>query len=72
MWGGGCGVWVYVKMVCSCSPNKVRYLNLYREGDVTPYGCVLTECRVNRCWSELMWRGASLRKGKPAWRLSTS
>ena len=49
-------VWVYVKMVCSRSPNKVRCLNLYREGDVTPYGCVLTECRVNRCWSELMER----------------
>ena len=56
-WGGEGGGGVYTHL-CECIYHslQVRYINLYHEGDVTPYGCVLTECRLNRCWSELMER----------------
>ena len=47
-----CNLYMYIPFYSS----QVRHLNLYHEGDVTPYGCVLTECRVNRCWSELKER----------------
>ncbi|KAL5482077.1 hypothetical protein EMCRGX_G022358 [Ephydatia muelleri] len=36
--------------------EEVRHINLYQERDATPYGCVLTECRLDRCWAELMER----------------
>ncbi|CAG7723284.1 unnamed protein product [Allacma fusca] len=33
-------------------PVQVRRLNMYVEGDVTPYGQTLTNCTVQRCWDE--------------------
>jgi len=33
--------------------ESVRLVNLYREGDVTPYGMKLTNCTIRKCWKEL-------------------
>ncbi|KAJ8903637.1 hypothetical protein NDN08_004739 [Rhodosorus marinus] len=33
--------------------EAVRFTNLYREGDVTPYGMKLTNCTIRPCWNDL-------------------
>ena len=35
------------------SPESVREINMYREGDCTPYGKILNQCTIRRCWSEV-------------------
>jgi xanthine dehydrogenase molybdopterin-binding subunit B len=32
---------------------QVREQNFYKEGDVTHYKTVLTECNVQRCWDDV-------------------
>ncbi|KAI6200324.1 Ferredoxin [Aphelenchoides besseyi] len=34
--------------------NKIRELNLYNEGDCTPFGMHLNQCNIRRCWTECM------------------
>lgn len=34
--------------------EHVQQLNMYREGDVTPFGMVLKNCNIRRCWETLM------------------
>lgn len=34
--------------------DHVQKLNLYKDGDVTPYGMVQNECPIRRCWEKLM------------------
>lgn len=31
-------------------PEEIRALNMYREGDVTPYGMILEGCQARACW----------------------
>ena len=33
--------------------EKVQELNMYRDGDSTPWGQVQVECPVRRCWQKL-------------------
>lgn len=33
---------------------KVKQRQLYKEGDVTPYGQILTNCNVQKCWEECL------------------
>ncbi len=33
--------------------EEVREMNMYEEGDSTPYGKVLSNCNIQRCWKEL-------------------
>jgi len=33
---------------------QVRQVNMYREGDVTPYGQILEDCSVRQCWEECL------------------
>ena len=33
--------------------EAVQELNMYKEGDSTPYGAVLGNCTVRRCWTEI-------------------
>lgn len=35
-------------------PVEIAGLNLYREGDVTPYKQVLTYCTMERCWQQCL------------------
>jgi len=32
--------------------NRLKEINMYNEGDVTPYGMVLEGCQAKRCWEE--------------------
>jgi xanthine dehydrogenase molybdopterin-binding subunit B len=32
--------------------SQVRQINMYKEGDVTPYGQILEDCTVRQCWDE--------------------
>lgn len=34
-------------------PETVREINMYKEGDSTPWGQVLSNCTIRRCWSQL-------------------
>ncbi|KAL5009353.1 hypothetical protein ScPMuIL_014934 [Solemya velum] len=34
------------------SPEYVREINLYQEGDTTHYNQLLTKCHISRCWEE--------------------
>ena len=34
-------------------PEELRWCNMYKEGDVTPYGMPLNNCTLRRCWEEL-------------------
>ena len=36
----------YLGMPC----EKVQELNMYRDGDITPWGQVQVECSIRRCW----------------------
>ncbi|XP_061157633.1 xanthine dehydrogenase/oxidase isoform X1 [Syngnathus typhle] len=36
--------------------DEVRQMNLYKEGDVTPYNQVLDQSTLDRCWDECMFR----------------
>lgn len=33
--------------------SEVRELNMYHEGDVTPYGMTLSNCTIRKCWEQL-------------------
>ena len=33
--------------------EDIREMNMYEEGDSTPYGMVLSNCNILRCWKEL-------------------
>ena len=33
--------------------DEIRELNMYSEGDLTPYDAVLSNCTLRRCWSQL-------------------
>ena len=46
-------------------PEDVRWRNLYREGDLTPYDMPLTNCNIRRCWEELV-KNASFTSRKSA------
>lgn len=35
-------------------PIEVAYLNLYREGNLTPYNQKLEYCTLTRCWKECL------------------
>ena len=37
----------------SLSPETVRELNMYSEGDSTPFGMILTDCTIRECWNQL-------------------
>ena len=32
---------------------ELRELNMYREGDATPYDMVLSNCTIRECWAQL-------------------
>jgi xanthine dehydrogenase/oxidase len=32
--------------------NSLKEINMYNEGDITPYGMVLEGCQAKRCWEE--------------------
>lgn len=37
-----------------CMPTDcVQKLNMYKEGDVTPFGMELKQCNIRRCWEIL-------------------
>lgn len=36
------------------SNEQVREINMYKDGDATPYGMVQVDCPIRRCWSTLM------------------
>ena len=33
--------------------DEIREMNMYREGDLTPYDAVLSNCTIRKCWSQL-------------------
>lgn len=33
--------------------DEIRELNMYREGDSTPYDMVLSNCTIRKCWTQL-------------------
>lgn len=33
---------------------EVQQLNLYKEGDITPYNQEITHCTLQRCWDECL------------------
>ena len=33
--------------------ERVQEVNMYRDGDMTPFGMVQTECPIRRCWDML-------------------
>lgn len=35
------------------APEVVRERNMYQEGDSTPYGMVLNDCTIGKCWAQL-------------------
>ncbi|XP_070180269.1 xanthine dehydrogenase/oxidase-like isoform X1 [Littorina saxatilis] len=35
------------------APDKLREMNLYKEGDVTFFKMVLTQCNLRRCWDDV-------------------
>lgn len=35
------------------TPERVREINMYQEGDSTPYGMVLNDCTIGKCWTQL-------------------
>ena len=35
------------------SSTEVRELNMYHEGDITPYDMVLSNCTIRKCWEQL-------------------
>ena len=35
------------------SSGHVKELNMYGDGDVTPFGMVLADCPIRRCWNTL-------------------
>ena len=35
------------------TPERVREVNMYQEGDSTPYGMVLNDCTIRKCWTQL-------------------
>ena len=43
-----------VAMQLDLPADKVRELNFYREGDLTPYKQVLDNCNVRRCWKQVV------------------
>lgn len=34
-------------------PDEIREMNMYSEGDLTPYDAVLSNCTIRKCWSQL-------------------
>ena len=46
----------WMSHVASClgmPSEKVQELNMYRDGDSTPWGQVQVECPIRRCWQKL-------------------
>ncbi|XP_064390120.1 xanthine dehydrogenase/oxidase-like isoform X2 [Halichondria panicea] len=43
----------HVASVLSMPSEAVRELNMYRDGDLTPWGQVQAQCPVRRCWDQL-------------------
>ncbi|XP_064383993.1 xanthine dehydrogenase/oxidase-like isoform X2 [Halichondria panicea] len=43
----------HVASVLSIPSEAVRELNMYRDGDLTPWGQVQAQCSVRRCWDQL-------------------
>ncbi|CAL8083327.1 unnamed protein product [Orchesella dallaii] len=35
-------------------PAEIRQINMYQEGDMTPYGQILENCTLERCWEECL------------------
>lgn len=33
--------------------EKIQELNMYQDGDIVPWGQVLVECSIRRCWQKL-------------------
>ena len=33
--------------------EQVRELNMYKNGDATPYGMVQVDCQIRQCWNTL-------------------
>lgn len=42
----------HMSKAISMDVHKFKILNMYEEGDVTPYGMVLEGCQARRCWKE--------------------
>ena len=34
-------------------PDEIREMNMYSDGDLTPYDAVLSDCTIRKCWSQL-------------------
>lgn len=34
-------------------PETVQEKNMYKEGDYTPYGMMLNDCTIKKCWEQL-------------------
>lgn len=34
-------------------PELVREVNMYKEGDCTPYDMILSDCTIRKCWAQL-------------------
>ncbi|XP_076442699.1 xanthine dehydrogenase/oxidase-like [Babylonia areolata] len=39
------------------TPEKIRDINLHKEGDVNPAGMTMTQCTLRRCWDDVMLQG---------------
>lgn len=46
-------------------PEDVRWTNMYRDGDCTPYDMPLINCTIRRCWEEVQ-KNASFMSRKSA------
>lgn len=43
----------HVASFLGLSNEQVRELNMYKDGDPTPYGMVQVDCPIRRCWNTL-------------------
>ncbi|XP_021371273.1 xanthine dehydrogenase/oxidase-like [Mizuhopecten yessoensis] len=46
------------------SPNKVREINMYNEGDLTHFNQPLDNCNIRRCWEECLQRSEVHRRSR--------
>lgn len=44
----------HVASILGMPSAAVRELNMYHDGDKTPWGQVQSECPVRRCWGKLL------------------
>ena len=57
--GGPQGMFIAEQLIAHVAgflglPNEhIKELNMYRDGDMTPFGMVLADCPIRRCWNTL-------------------